>query len=113
VNSVLDQAHDPALTSGGETAKLSDPELPFGRFRCTDDARWRIGVLVGDRILDLQRAKFIQSNDMIALMQAGTTSRKPQDEKPAHASPTDAKRSHRSARLRRVTFRVTQKVPPR
>src|SRR4029077_2479223 len=74
VNSVLDQAHDPALTSGGETAKLSDPELPIGRFRCTDDARWRIGVLVGDRILDLQRAKFIQSNDMIALMQAGTTS---------------------------------------
>ena len=28
---------------------------------------------------------------------------------PAHASPTDAKRSHHSARLRWVTFWVTQK----
>jgi hypothetical protein len=31
----------------------------------------------------------------------------------AQASPPDAKRSHRSARLRWVTFWVTQKVPPR
>jgi len=92
---------------------LSDAELPFGRFRRTDDARWRIGVLVGDQILDLQRAKFIQSNDMIALMQAGTTSRKPQEEKPAHASPTDAKRSHPSAPAAWVTFWVTRKVTPR
>ncbi len=117
MNSLLDQRHDPALTSGVETA--NDPATfrsracRSGRFRCTDEARWRIGVAVGDKILALQRAKFIQSNYMIALIQAGTASRKPQDGKPAHASPRDAKPSHRSARLRWVTFWVTQKVPPR
>jgi hypothetical protein len=33
-------------------------------------------------------------------------------DKRAHASPTDTKLSHHSASLRRVTFWVTQKVPP-
>src|SRR5882762_11308697 len=34
---------------------------------------------------------------------------RPQGDKPAHASPTDAKRSHHSARWRWVTFWVTRK----
>jgi hypothetical protein len=34
---------------------------------------------------------------------------RPKRDKPAHASPTDAKRSHHGARLRWVTFWVTQK----
>src|ERR1700694_2700883 len=37
---------------------------------------------------------------------------RPQGDKAAHASPTDAKRSHPSTRLRWVTFWVTRKVPP-
>jgi len=47
MNSLLE--HDPALTYAVETA--NDPatdfpiqSLPFRRFRCTDDALWRIGV---------------------------------------------------------------------
>ena len=38
---------------------------------------------------------------------------RPQADKPARASPTEVKRSHHSARWRRVTFWVTRKVLPR
>src|SRR5438105_5059009 len=50
--------------------------LPFGRFRGERDAKWRIGVAIGDQIVDLQRAGLVETDDMNALMAAGATARK-------------------------------------
>ena len=69
----IDGTHDPALQSWVESA--NDPatdfpiqNLPFGRFRGKDDADWRIGVAIGDQVLDLHAAKVIDSCDMNRLM---------------------------------------------
>jgi fumarylacetoacetase len=72
----LDHTHDPAVTSW--VASANDPaadfpiqNLPFGRFRCVGDGDWRIGVAIGDQVLDLQRAGIVQSNDMNQFMSLG------------------------------------------
>ena len=64
----MDSTHDPALASWVESA--NDPatdfpvqNLPFGRFRAAADAPWRIGVAIGDQVLDLQRAGLIERAD--------------------------------------------------
>jgi len=56
---LLDGTHDPALQSWVESA--NDPNtdfppqnMPFGRFRCDGDPDWRIGVAIGDQVLDLR-----------------------------------------------------------
>ena len=58
----LDHTHDPDLKSWVESANAADTDfpiqnLPYGRFRRakTDDP-WRIGVAIGDQILDLKLA---------------------------------------------------------
>jgi fumarylacetoacetase len=73
MNPLLDATHHAALQSWVESA--NDPasdfpiqNLPFGRFRTEDDADWRIGVAIGDQVLDLRAAKLIDSNDMNRLM---------------------------------------------
>jgi fumarylacetoacetase len=73
---VLDATHHPALTSWVESA--NDPatdfpiqNLPFGRFRGTASEPWRIGVAIGDQVLDLRRAGLIDHGDMNRLMAAG------------------------------------------
>ncbi len=78
---VIDATHDPALQSWVESA--NDPatdfpiqNLPFGRFRREDDADWRIGVAIGDQVLDLRAAKLIASNDMNRLMRLLPESRR-------------------------------------
>ncbi|MDP3707264.1 MAG: fumarylacetoacetase [Polaromonas sp.] len=74
---VLDDTHDPALQSWVESA--NDPgtdfpiqNLPFGRFRTEGqefgDGDWRIGVAIGDQVLDLRAARVIDSSDMNRLM---------------------------------------------
>jgi len=70
----LDTTHDPLLRSWLESA--NDPasdfpiqNLPFGRFRRADDMDWRIGVAIGDQVLDLRRAKLIDTYQMNRLMQ--------------------------------------------
>ncbi|HEX6707134.1 MAG TPA: fumarylacetoacetase [Albitalea sp.] len=58
----LDTTHDPALRSWVESA--NDPatdfpiqSLPFGRFRLAGSLQaWRVGVAIGDQILDLTQA---------------------------------------------------------
>ncbi|UUZ76602.1 fumarylacetoacetate hydrolase family protein [Polaromonas sp. P1(28)-13] len=72
-NSGLDGTHDAALQSWVESA--NDPatdfpiqNLPFGRFRTEDDSDWRIGVAIGDQVLDLRTAKLIDSCDMNRFM---------------------------------------------
>jgi fumarylacetoacetase len=74
MTTALDATHDPALRSWLESA--NDPatdfpiqNLPFGRFRRADDMDWRIGVAIGDQVLDLRRAKLIETYEMNRLMQ--------------------------------------------
>ena len=70
----IDATHDLERTSWVESANSADNEfpiqnLPFGRFRETADTNWRIGVAIGDQVLDLQRAGLIAHADMARLMQ--------------------------------------------
>ena len=44
--------------------------LPFGRFRTLGDSGWRIGVAIGNQVLDLRTAGLIDHADMHRLMQA-------------------------------------------
>ncbi|MEX3982184.1 fumarylacetoacetase [Paraburkholderia sp. EG287A] len=69
----LDSSHDPALRSWVESA--NDPasdfpiqNLPFGRFRRTDEADWHVGVAIGDQVLELKRAGLIQRDDIHEVM---------------------------------------------
>ncbi|MEO5696619.1 MAG: fumarylacetoacetase [Burkholderiaceae bacterium] len=71
----LDETHDAELVSWVESA--NDPgsdfpiqNLPFGRFRSAPDAPWRIGVAIGDQVLDLEAARLIDSPDMHRLMRS-------------------------------------------
>lgn len=55
----LDATHTPALRSWVPSANASDSDfpiqnLPFGRFRRSKNEAWRIGVAIGDQILDLK-----------------------------------------------------------
>ncbi|NEX63077.1 fumarylacetoacetase [Noviherbaspirillum galbum] len=59
----MDKTHDPALTSW--VASANDPatdfpiqNLPYGRFRLQGDGAWRVGVAIGDQVLDLSAARF-------------------------------------------------------
>jgi fumarylacetoacetase len=76
----IDETHDPALESWVESANAPDSDfpiqnLPFGRFR-TDAAKpWRIGVAIGDRVLDLEAAALIDTQDMHALMACDSAQR--------------------------------------
>ena len=77
----LNDTHDPALRSWIDSANISNCDfpiqnLPFGRFRRSgSDESWRIGVAIGDQVLDLRAAGLIQTEDMNVLMAASTTER--------------------------------------
>ena len=59
---MIDETHDPALRSWVASANAPGCDfpiqnLPYGRFRhAVSDDPWRIGVAIGDRILDLKLA---------------------------------------------------------
>lgn len=59
----IDATHDPALRSWVESANEDDSDfpiqnLPFGRFRRAGSSQaWRIGVAIGDQVLDLRAAR--------------------------------------------------------
>ena len=77
----LDETHDPALLSWVESANGAATDfpiqnLPFGRFRSAAGQPWRIGVAIGDQVLDLQALALIDSPDMHALMAAGPAHRR-------------------------------------
>jgi fumarylacetoacetase len=68
-----DDTHAPALQSWVEPANAPDADFsiqnrPFGRFRRADDMAWRIGVAIGNDVLDLRRADVIETYDMNRLM---------------------------------------------
>ena len=78
----IDETHDPALESWVESA--NDPatefpiqNLPFGRFRRKGETgALRIGVAIGDQILDLVATRLIDTDDMNRLMAASPDDRR-------------------------------------
>ncbi len=71
--SPIDHTHDPALTSWVASANTPDTDfpiqnLPFGRFKVEDDPEWRIGVAIGDQVLDLRGVGLINFSDMNRLI---------------------------------------------
>ena len=69
----IDATHDPDARSWVESANVEGCDfpiqnLPFGRFREPDDPDWRIGVAIGDQVLDLRRAGLINHSDINRLM---------------------------------------------
>ena len=71
---LIDDTHDAALRSWVESANAPTTDfpiqnLPFGRFRRRGaPGAWRIGVAIGEQVLDLSRAGLIDGNDMKALL---------------------------------------------
>ncbi|MBS0451273.1 MAG: fumarylacetoacetase [Proteobacteria bacterium] len=50
--------------------------LPFGRFRLPGESAWRIGVAIGDQVLDLRAAGLVDHADMNRLMQRAPNERR-------------------------------------
>jgi len=78
---MTDETHDPTLQSWVESA--NDPatdfplqNLPFGRFRLRGEATYRIGVAIGDQILDLAHAGMIATSEMSELISCDTKARR-------------------------------------
>ena len=69
----IDETHSPELQSWVDSANGPQTDfpiqnLPFGRFRRAGDEAWRIGVAIGDRVLDLRAAGLVEHDDMNRLM---------------------------------------------
>ena len=77
----LNATHDPALRSWVDSANAPQCDfpiqnLPFGRFRpAGSNGNWRIGVAIGDQILDLRAAGLVNTADMNVLMAATPSER--------------------------------------
>jgi fumarylacetoacetase len=70
---VIDATHDPDRRSWVESANDAHSDfpiqnLPFGRFREAADMDWRIGVAIGDQVLDLRQAGLVNHAEMNRLM---------------------------------------------
>ncbi|MDE2368822.1 MAG: fumarylacetoacetase [Burkholderiales bacterium] len=70
---MIDATHDPALQSWVDTANAEGCDfpiqnLPFGRYRVAHGAPWRIGVAIGDAVLDLGHTGLAAGDDMRALL---------------------------------------------
>ncbi len=73
-HATLNETHDASLTSWLASANKPDhpfpiQNLPFGRFRlAASSSPWRIGVAIGDDILDLRASGLIATDDINVLM---------------------------------------------
>lgn len=79
--SLIDRTHDPELMSWISSANDLDTDfpiqnLPFGRFRIQDDSDWRIGVAIGNCVLDLRGAGVINFSDMNRLIRLNPQARR-------------------------------------
>jgi len=81
MHAAIDATHDPQLRSWVASANQPGGDfpiqnLPFGRFRVAGSGQpLRIGVAIGDQILDLQAAGLVEGCDMNALMAAPAAER--------------------------------------
>ncbi|MEN2388102.1 fumarylacetoacetase [Comamonas sp. A7-5] len=71
--SETDATHDAGLTSFVASANEDGCDfpiqnLPFGRFRVEDEMDWRIGVAIGDQVLDVRRTELLQNRSMNQFM---------------------------------------------
>ena len=71
--SKIDDTHNPDLQSWVESANTLGTDfpiqnLPFGRFRLSHDSAWRIGVAIGDCVLDVCGTGLIRTSDMNGLL---------------------------------------------
>ena len=79
--STIDSTHDPKLRSwvaaaNSQGADFPIQNLPFGRFRPAGSLdAFRIGVAIGDQVLDLRAAGLIDHGDMNVLMAAAPAAR--------------------------------------
>ncbi len=78
---ILDETHNPALQSWVESAEWLQTDfpiqnLPFGRFRPQGESGWRVGVAIGDQVLDLRATGLIDSSDMSHLMRLAPEARR-------------------------------------
>ena len=81
MTTALNATHDPKLRSW--VASANEPgcdfpiqNLPFGRFRTAGSSEtFRIGVAIGDQVLDLKAAGLVDTGDMNALMSASAKDR--------------------------------------
>jgi len=77
----LNETHAPELRSWVESANDSETDfpiqnLPYGRFRrAGTEEPFRLGVAIGDQILDLERARLLTHSDMNQLMAAPAAAR--------------------------------------
>ncbi|MBL8470914.1 MAG: fumarylacetoacetase [Rhodocyclaceae bacterium] len=76
----IDATHDPARMSWVDSANVAGCEfpiqnLPYGRYRAAGDTDWRLGVAIGDQILDLRRAGLVDHADMNRLMELDLAAR--------------------------------------
>lgn len=77
----LNATHDPKLRSWVASANEAGCDfpiqnLPFGRFRAASSSEaFRIGVAIGDQVLDLKAAGLVDTDDMNALMNASVKDR--------------------------------------
>ncbi|MBC5765660.1 fumarylacetoacetase [Ramlibacter albus] len=79
---MLDETHDPALRSWVESANDAGTDfpiqnLPFGRFRRAGSGEdFRVGVAIGDQVLDLRAAGLLDDADLKPLMASGPARRR-------------------------------------
>jgi fumarylacetoacetase len=77
----IDQTHDPKQRSWVPSANASGTDfpiqnLPFGRYRrASSSETFRIGIAIGDQVLDLRATGLIDSDDMNELMAASSQKR--------------------------------------
>lgn len=76
----IDGTHAQALKSWVESANTPQTDfpiqnLPYGRFRLKNDAHWRIGVAIGDQVLDLCATGLTDLNEINQLIGLDKSSR--------------------------------------
>jgi len=76
---MIDSNH-PSLRSWVTSANEPESDfpiqnLPYGRFRMSPDTGWRIGVAIGNQVLDLEKSGLIDHNDMNLLLSMNVSDR--------------------------------------